>query len=212
MNRYIVVEGPIGVGKTSLVELATKEFKYKPVLEVVEENPFLPKFYKDMKAYAFQTQIFFLLNRYKQQQELFQHELFSKGIMSDYMFEKDRVFAYLNLDENELILYEKIYTILKLQTPKPDLVVLLQANTEILIRRIKMRGRFYERNIPYDYVDKINKAYNQFFLHYKESPLLIVNTNDIDFVHKPDDLKDLLKAINDMKIGTKYYLPVSGDK
>jgi len=208
MNKYIAVEGPIGVGKTSLVELASKEFKYKPIFEVVEENPFLPKFYKNMEAYAFQTQIFFLLNRYKQQGELFQHELFSKGVMTDYMFEKDRIFAYLNLDEHEINLYEKIYSVLKLQVPKPDLVVFLQANTEVLMQRIKMRGRAFEKNISYDYVDKVNKAYNQFFLHYKESSLLIINTNNIDFVHRDSDLKDILDAIRDMKVGTKYYLPV----
>lgn len=206
--KHIVIEGPISVGKTSLLELISREFRLRPVMEVVEENPFLPKFYKDMKAYAFQTQLFFLLSRYKQQQDLFQHELFSAGIISDYMFEKDRIFAYINLDENELALYERIYSILKLQVPKPDLVVYLQANTEVLLRRIKIRGRVYEKNFSYDYMDKVNKAYNQHFLHYRASPLLIANTNDIDFVNKPQDLKELIKAIKEMKVGTKYYLPV----
>ncbi|OGF45949.1 MAG: deoxyadenosine kinase [Candidatus Firestonebacteria bacterium RIFOXYC2_FULL_39_67] len=208
-HKYIVVEGPIGVGKTSLVDLIGQEFRFKQILEVVEENPFLPKFYKEMKNFAFQTQIFFLLNRYKQQQALFQNELFSSGIMADYLFEKDRIFAYVNLDESELVLYEKLYAILKPQVPKPDLVIYLQANTDTLIKRIKMRGRTYEKTIGHDYLDRLNKAYNEFFLRYKETPLLIINTNEIDFVHKMGDLNDLIKTIREMKTGTKYYLPIS---
>ncbi|MCX5776261.1 MAG: deoxynucleoside kinase [Candidatus Firestonebacteria bacterium] len=207
--KYIVVEGPIGVGKTSLVDLIGREFRFKQVLEVVEENPFLPKFYKEMRNFAFQTQLFFLLNRYKQQQALFQNELFSSGIMSDYLFEKDRIFAYVNLDEAELVLYEKLYAILKPQVPKPDLVIYLQANTDTLIKRIKLRGRNYEKTIGHDYLGHLNKAYNDFFLRYKETPLLIINTNEIDFVHKMGDLNDLIKTIKDMKAGTKYYLPIS---
>ncbi|OGF52762.1 MAG: deoxyadenosine kinase [Candidatus Firestonebacteria bacterium GWA2_43_8] len=208
-HKYIVIEGPIGVGKTSLVDLVGREFRFKQVLEVVEENPFLPKFYKEMKNFAFQTQIFFLLNRYKQQQALFQNELFSSGIMADYLFEKDRIFAYVNLDESELVLYEKLYAILKPQVPKPDLVIYLQANTDTLIKRIKLRGRPYEKTIGHDYLERLNKAYNDFFLRYKETPLLIINTNEIDFVHKMGDLNDLIKTIRDMKTGTKYYLPIS---
>jgi deoxyadenosine/deoxycytidine kinase len=207
--KYIVVEGPIGVGKTSLVDLIGREFRFKQVLEVVEENPFLPKFYKEMRNFAFQTQLFFLLNRYKQQQALFQNELFSSGIMSDYLFEKDRIFAYVNLDEAELVLYEKLYAILKPQVPKPDLVIYLQANTDTLIKRIKLRGRNYEKTIGHDYLGHLNKAYNDFFLRYKETPLLIINTNEIDFVHRMGDLNDLIKTIKDMKAGTKYYLPIS---
>jgi len=208
-GKYMVVEGPIGVGKTSFVDLVSKEYKYKPVLEVVEDNPFLLKFYKEMRSFAFQTQLFFLLSRYKQQQELFQQDLFSKGIMSDYLFEKDRIFAYMNLDENELHLYEKVYSILKVQVPKPDLVVYLQANTDVLMRRIKMRGRHFEKTVSYEYIDKINRAYNQHFLNYKEAPLLIINTNEIDFVHNFGDLQDLMNTIKEMKTGTKYYIPVT---
>jgi deoxyadenosine/deoxycytidine kinase len=207
--KYIVIEGPIGVGKTSFVELAGKEFKYRPVFEHIEDNAFLPKFYKDMKTYAFQTQVFFLLNRFKQQEDLIQHDLFSKGIISDYMFEKDRIFAYLNLNEGELALYEKIYSILKLRIPKPDLVVYLQANTEKLIERIKIRGRQFEKSLSHEYLDKVNKAYNQYFLNYRETPLLIVNTNEIDFVHKSRDYNDILDAIKETKIGIKYFLPIS---
>ena len=204
----MVIEGPIGVGKTSFIELVSREFNFRPVLEIVEENPFLTRFYKEMKSYAFQTQLFFLLNRYKQQQELFQQDLFSKGIISDYMFEKDRIFAYLNLDDNELNLYEKVYSILKVKVPRPDLVVYLQASTETLIRRIKLRGRPFEKSITNDYIDRVNKAYNQYFLNYKESPLLIVSTNEIDFVNNFLDLQDLVSTIKGMKTGTKYYLPV----
>ena len=208
-GKYMVIEGPIGVGKTSFIDLVSREFNYRPALEIVEENPFLSRFYKEMKSYAFQTQLFFLLNRYKQQQELFQQDLFSKGIISDYMFEKDRIFAYLNLDDNELNLYEKVYSILKVQVPKPDLVVYLQASTETLIRRIKLRGRPFEKAITHDYIDRVNKAYNQYFLNYKDSPLLIVSTNEIDFVNNFGDLQDLISTIKDMKAGTKYYLPVT---
>ncbi len=207
--KYVVVEGPIGVGKTSLTDLVSKEFHYKQVLETVEENPFLTKFYKEMKNFAFQTQMFFLLNRYKQQQALFQNELFNSGVISDYLFEKDRIFAYVNLDESELVLYEKLYAILKPQVPKPDLVIYLQANTETLIKRIKLRGRHYEKTIGHEYLDKLNRAYNDFFLRYKDSPLLIINTNEIDFVHKMGDLSDLIKTIREMEAGTKYYLPIS---
>ncbi len=207
-GKYMVIEGPIGVGKTSFIELVSREFNFRPVLEIVEENPFLTRFYKEMKSYAFQTQLFFLLNRYKQQQELFQQDLFSKGIISDYMFEKDRIFAYLNLDDNELNLYEKVYSILKVKVPRPDLVVYLQASTETLIRRIKLRGRPFEKSITNDYIDRVNKAYNQYFLNYKESPLLIVSTNEIDFVNNFLDLQDLVSTIKGMKTGTKYYLPV----
>ena len=208
-HKYIVVEGPIGVGKTSLVDLIGREFRFKTVLEVVEENPFLPKFYKEMKNYAFQTQLFFLLNRYKQQQALFQNELFSSGMMADYLFEKDRIFAYVNLDESELVLYEKLYAILKPQVPKPDLVIYLQANTETLIKRIKLRGRAYEKTISHEYLERLNKAYSEYFFRYKETPLLIINTNEIDFVHKTGDFDDLIKTIREMKSGTKYYLPIS---
>ena len=135
--------------------------------------------------------------------------MFSSGIMADYLFEKDRIFAYVNLDESELVLYEKLYAILKPQVPKPDLVIYLQANTDTLIKRIKMRGRTYEKTIGHDYLDRLNKAYNEFFLRYKETPLLIINTNEIDFVHKMGDLNDLIKTIREMKTGTKYYLPIS---
>ena len=148
--HYIAIEGVIGVGKTTLAQMLSDQLGARLVLEKFEENPFLPNFYKDPEHYAFQTQIFFLLSRYRQQQELFQQDLFSKGIISDYMFEKDRIFAYLNLDDNELNLYEKVYSILKVKVPKPDLVVYLQASTETLIRRIKLRGRPFEKSITHE--------------------------------------------------------------
>jgi deoxyguanosine kinase len=207
--KYIIVEGPIGAGKTSFVDLVGREFGYRAIKELIEDNPFLPRFYKEMKGYAFQTQMFFLLSRYRQQQELFQQDLFTRGAISDYMFEKDRIFAYLTLDENELTLYEKVYSILKVQVPKPDLVVYLQANTDVLMKRIRIRGRHFEKSIPFDYIDQVNKAYSQYFLNYNDTPLLIVNTNEIDFVHDFGDLTDLINTIRGMRSGTKYYLPVS---
>lgn len=208
-QNYIVVEGVIGVGKTSLVDRLCQEINGKPVLEKLDENPFVTNFYKDMRGFAFQTQIYFLLTRYRQQESLNQGDLFVQSIISDYLFAKDRIFAYLNLDENELSLYEKIYSLLHPRVPRPDLVIYLQASTDRLIERIKERGRAFEKNISREYIDELNKAYNNFFFYYKESPLLVINTNDIDFIHKKDDLKDLVREIKEIKAGTKYYVPAS---
>lgn len=206
-QRYIVVEGALGVGKTSLVDLLTKEFSARRILEQIDDNPFLHKFYTDRKTYAFQTQIYFLLSRFKQQQALFQHDLFSHVTIVDYMFEKDRIFAYVNLDEEELLLYEKLYSLLKPKVSKPDLVIFLQSSTDTIIERIEERDREFERDISYEYIDKLNKAYSNFFFSYKDSPLLVVNTDHLDFVKRKEDFKELVREIKDMQIGTKYYVP-----
>jgi len=208
--RYIVTDGPIGVGKTSLSILLAKELSARLVLERAEDNPFLPLFYKDSEHYRFQTQMFFLLNRFSQQQEISQPDLFTRMTISDYLFEKDRIFAYLTLDENELALYEQVYKILEPKIVRPDLVIFLQANTDALVRRIKQRARHFESEINYDYVAEVNESYNQFYFRYNETPLLVINTSDIDFVHHRDDLDDLLKQILSMKQGTQYYVPTSG--
>jgi len=206
-GRYIVIEGPIGVGKTSLVNLLAKRFSARRVLEAAEENPFLPRFYDDKKRYAFQTQLFFLLSRFRQQEELAQQDLFEQSVVADYLFDRDRIFAYLNLDDNELALYEQIYGILKARTAVPDVVIYLQASTEVLLERIARRGRPYERHLARGYLEELNQAYNHFFFHYSATPLLVINTNVIDFVKNPGDLEDLARQILHARRGTEYYTP-----
>jgi len=206
--RYLVVDGPIGVGKTSLAEALADRLQGRRLFENPEGNPFLPLFYKDRRRYAFQTQLYFLLNRFRQQQELVQFDLFTQSVVSDYLFAKDRIFAILNLDEQELGLYERLHPILEAQVPKPDLVLYLQASTDALLERIALRGRSYEKEIERDYLEEVNAAYNHFFLHYQESPLLIVNTNELDFVTHQEDFEELFKRIAEVKTGTHYYVPL----
>ncbi len=206
--RYLVVEGPIGVGKTSLAEALADRLKGRKLFENPEGNPFLPLFYQDRRRYAFQTQLYFLLNRFRQQQELLQFDLFTQRVVSDYLFAKDRIFAMLNLDEQELALYERLHPILEAQVPRPDLVLYLQASTDVLLERIAFRGRSYEKEIERGYLEEVNAAYNHFFLHYRESPLLIVNTNELDFVKHKEDFEELLKQIAEVRAGTHYYVPL----
>jgi len=206
-QRYIVVEGVIGVGKTSLVNILAERFGGRKVLEVVEENPFLSSFYSDRDKYAFQTQLFFLLSRFRQQQELFQQDLFRKLTVSDYLFAKDRIFATLNLSEDELALYERVFEALGPRVTKPDLVIYLQARLDVLQTRIKKRGRDFERRIDPTYLERLTRAYNDFFFHYGDTPLLVVNTSDIDFVNNPEDLEGLLGMIRKTRGGTQHYLP-----
>jgi deoxyadenosine/deoxycytidine kinase len=208
MFQYIVIEGPIGVGKTSLTKLLAKAFNARCLLEKPEENPFLSHFYQDRKKHAFQAQIFFLLTRFQQQQQIAQLDLFNQVTLSDYLFEKDRIFALLNLDENELILYEKIFQLLEGRIPTPDLVIFLQAKPEVLLHRIKSRNITYEKEIELDYLKRLTEAYNYFFFHYDQSPLLVVNTSEIDFVKRKEDLDQLLREIKRMKKGTWYFTPM----
>jgi deoxyguanosine kinase len=212
MHHYIVIEGPLGVGKTSLATMLAEKLSGQPLIEDVEENPFLVQFYENPKKYAFQTQIFFLLRRYNQASTMSQIDLFSRVTVSDFLFDKDRVFARSNLDENEYWLYEQLFQILKKRIPAPDLVIFLQAKTEVLMERIKTRNRKYERSIGYKYLEKINQAFNEFFFHYTDSPLLVVNASEIDFVHVPEDFEDLVEQVRVMKSGTQYYVPMSSRK
>lgn len=205
--RYIVVDGVIGVGKTSLAKLLAARMNGRLNLEVVEDNPFLSKFYADRTAYAFQTQLFFLLSRYRQQQQLFQHDLFSSILISDYLFAKDRIFANLNLGDDELALYDQIATILEQRILKPDLVIYLQARNEVLMERIHWRGRSFERDMDSDYIDALNQAYNYFFHHYQDSPLLVVNTDELDFVNVPQDFELLFEQLTDSFPGTRFFAP-----
>jgi len=205
--RYIAVEGVIGVGKTALAERLADRLSGHLVLEEIEENPFLGRFYQDIAGYAFQTQLFFLLSRCKQQQELRQPELFDETIVSDYLFEKDRVFASLNLTEHEFALYEKVYELLARDVVRPDLLVYLQARTDVLLGRIRQRGRPFEAPLGREYLDSLADAYNRFFLHYDASPMLIVNTERVDFVASQEDMNDLFKAIQTTTKGRRFYSP-----
>jgi deoxyguanosine kinase len=208
-NRYTVIEGPIGVGKTSLATLLAQRFSGRLILESVEENPFLGSFYEDRQKYAFQTQLFFLLSRFRQQQELFQQDLFNSITLSDYLFAKDRIFACLNLDPNELGLYDRIFEALGSRISKPDLVIYLQARLDVLLSRIRRRGREFERKIDPQYLEELMKAYNEFFFHYSETPLLVINTSDIDFVANEEDLENLVGVIRRMRRGTHHYIPIA---
>ena len=206
--RYITVEGPIGVGKTSLVQLLGEYFNAHTVLETVEDNPFLKEFYRNRERYAFQTEMFFLLSRYRQQMSLSQYNLFNRVTITDYIFDRNRIFAYINLNNDEIRLYEDVYSILRHKIPKPDLLIYLQADIDTLKKRINMRGRAFEKNINNEYLDGVNKAFNNYFFHYTQSPILIVNANDINFVERKEDLKDLIKKILSHKKGREYYSPL----
>ena len=202
--KYIVIEGSIGVGKTSLVKMLSENFQARMILEPSDKNPFLENFYQDRGKFAFQTQIFFLINRFEQQQEIAQQDLFQRNIVADYLFAKDRIFAYLNLDEKEVKLYEDIYSLLEGHIVTPDLVVFLQASTDVLLKRIKKRAIPYEQRISREYLESLNAAYNDFFFKYDASPLLTVNTSDIDFVNNQDDYQMLIREIRDPKKGKRY--------
>jgi len=207
-NRYIVIEGVIGAGKTSLARLLSERLSARLVLEEVEENPFLKDFYRDRARFAFQTQMHFLFSRYQQQRNLRQMELFTERLVSDYLFQKDRIFASLNLQDREMALYERLVSWLELDVMKPDVVVYLQANPDTLMERIARRGRSFEKEMDKEYIKSLNEAYNHFFFHYIEAPLLVVNTNRIDFVNNPDDFADLEKRILSHRQGTVYYAPI----
>jgi len=205
--RSIAVEGPIGVGKTSFVELLAKKFDAHKVMEDVS-NPFLKEFYKDKPGSAFQAQLFFLLSRYRQLQELAQRDLFNQITLADYIFPKDKIFAYLNLDDSELLIYDKLYAMLEAQVPKPDLVIFLQAETVRLVERIKRRRRGYETGISEAYINEVNKAYNYYFFHFNQAPLLVIDTTNIDFVHHEEHLDELVEQIRKMDRGVQYYRPL----
>jgi deoxyadenosine/deoxycytidine kinase len=204
---YIAIEGVIGVGKTSLARLLSDRLNARLVLERFEENPFLDDFYTDRERFAFQTQLWFLLSRYRQQQEIRQVDLFHHLLVTDYMFVKDRLFAFVNLDDKELALYEKIADLLERDIPKPDLVIYLQADTNRLMKNIKNRARTFENPITAEYIDTLNQVYNQYFFQYNSGPLLIINATEIDFVNNKQDLEDLIQTIRQPITGTKFYNP-----
>ncbi|WP_242346882.1 deoxynucleoside kinase [Anaeromyxobacter terrae] len=206
--RYIAVEGPIGVGKTTLAQVLSERLGARLVLEHAEENPFLASFYADRRKHAFQAQLFFLLSRFQQQQALFQQDLFTQSTIADYLFAKDRIFAALTLSPDELALYDRVYELLGPRIVKPDLVVYLQARTDVLVSRVRRRGRDFERSVDSSYLETLAKAYGDFFFHYDESPLLVVNTSDIDLEQNPQDLEALLAVIRRHRKGTQHYVPM----
>jgi deoxyguanosine kinase len=207
--NYLCIEGVIGAGKTSLCNLLARRFDGRIILEEAEENPFLQKFYTDRGSYAFQTQLWFLVSRYKQLSVMLaQQDLFYQATISDYMFAKDRIFATINLQEDEYNLYNSIARVMESSIPRPDLVVYLQASTDVLLRRIEKRGRPFEFNMDPQYLDALNQAYNHFFFHYSASPLLIINTNEIDFVNSNDDLEELVEQIVNVRTGTNFFQPM----
>ena len=206
--RYMAIEGAIGVGKTSLAKILANQFGWRLVQEEVGHNPFLERFYENPRKFAFQTQLFFLLSRYRQQRELAQGNLFEKGVVSDYVLAKDKIFALINLEDDEISLYDSIYRLLVPTVPRPDLVIYLQARPEVLISRVRKRGVEYERNISLDYLKTLSDAYNEYFFHYNETPLLVVSTSEIDFVESPRDLEHLVREVKSVKRGTQHYIPL----
>ena len=208
-GQYIAIEGPISVGKTSLAEILSRKLNARLVLESVEENPFLDRFYREMGNTAFQTQLWFLISRFRQQEQLRQPELFRTTLVTDYIFQKDSIFANVVLDDEELGIYEKLNTMFAANVAVPDKIVFLQANDEVLMQRVKMRGRAFEREMDPEYLEQINSAYNYFIYHYHDSPALVVNTSDIDFVHSSADLDDLIEHLAALEKGKEYYTPVS---
>ena len=194
-HRYICVDGPIAVGKSTLSRKLAEHFSARLVLEEFDDNPFLRHFYNDPKLVAFQTQVYFLLARFKQQETLRQQDLFSRTLVSDYLFAKDRIFAYMNLSREELALYERIYDLVQPQILKPDLVLYLHAEPQVLMERLAKRGRTYESSVESIYLEELMSGYNRFFAHYSESPLLILDTSRVNFENNPDDFHQILELI-----------------
>jgi deoxyadenosine/deoxycytidine kinase len=209
-HRYIAVEGCIGSGKTTLVNLLAAELDARVVLDE-SDNPFLRDYYEDKRGAAFQAQLFFLLSRHRQQTELNQADLFQQLLVCDYLFEKDKIFAYLSLEDSELALYEKLYNMLAQSVPVPELVVYLQASDETLRRRIEKRNRIYESDISDEYILELNRAYNYFFSHYGEAPLLTVQTDGVNFMEDRSKLLDLIVQMETMTEGTRLFLPLGSD-
>jgi deoxyadenosine/deoxycytidine kinase len=207
--HYIAIEGPIGAGKTTVVDKLAERLDANKVLEDGTTNPFLRAFYDGKPGVAFQAELFFLLSRYRQQQEMTQRQLFAQATLSDYVFEKSRLFAYLNLDDSELLIFDKLFSLLSESVPKPDLVVYLQAPTEVLMKRVRARERPEDASCSEEYLAEVNRAYNHYFFHYSATPLLVVNTTDVDFARNPEDTDDLLKQVRGMGKGTQYYVPRS---
>lgn len=206
---FIAIEGVIGAGKTSLATLLAERRNARLVLEEFEDNPFLPKFYEDRERYAFQTQLAFLASRFKQQQNMMSQDLFHQFTISDYIFEKDRIFARLNLDQDEMALYDNILNIMTGIAAQPDLIIFIQSSVDRLLENIKNRGREYERNITPDYLKELNDAYNHFFHHYTRSPLIILNASEIDFVNNKEHLDYIEEQVFEKPVLNKTHIHIA---
>lgn len=209
--KYIAVEGPIGVGKTTLTKMLADHYGGRMVFEHPEENPFLKDFYKDRDRYAFQVQLFFLLSRFKQQQEFFSGELLASHVISDYFFGKDRIFATLTLNADELALYDHVASMLEKSIPLPDLIIYLTASPPTLMNRVKTRGRGYEKYLDIDYLKSLGEAYSKYFFHFNQTPLLVINTENVNFSIEPTQFEYLIEKIDNMKPGTSYLVPSGGN-
>lgn len=209
LPNYIAVEGAIGVGKTTLARNLAKTFEYETLLEMPEDNPFLDRFYADPKANALPAQLYFLFQRTRQLEEIKQRDMFHPVRVADFLLEKDPIFAQVTLDDDELRLYQMVYAQLTLDAPKPDLVIYLQAPTEVLKQRIRRRGLNSERHIEPNYLAKLNDAYAAYFHYYEASPLLIVNTAEVNFAENQDHYADLIHYMLNLKTGTQYYNPLA---
>jgi len=207
----IAIEGPIGVGKTSLARMVAQRLDARLVLEEFEENPFLADFYRDPERLAFQTQLWFLLSRYRQQRELQQLDLFSPLLVTDYMFQKDRLFASLTLSDKEISLYDRVASLLERDIASPDLVIYLQSDTDRLMANVKKRSRSYEVDLDWKYLDALNQLYNEFFFRYDRGPLLIINSNELDFVNRPGDFEEIIEFIRKPVTGTRFFNPARGE-
>jgi deoxyguanosine kinase len=205
--HYLAVDGPIGVGKTTLVEMLTRHFEGVKILED-GDNPFLGDFYRDRPGTAFQTELFFLLSRYKQQRDIAQRELFDRLLVADYTFQKSRIFAYLNLSDDELMLFDKLYTLLEPQVPVPDLVLYLVADAGTCLERIRKRARNVEKAISHEYLAELIDAYNHYYHYYVRSPLLVVDTRHLNFPQRPEDFDELLHRLAKPIKGTEYFQPL----
>ena len=210
--QYVVVEGPIGVGKTTVCNLLATSWKAGTILEEVEENPFLPRFYKNRSAWAFQTQLFFMLSRYRQQKKLAQYDLFRRKLVADYMFAKDRIFASINLQDDEFALYEKLCSLLAADIPQPDLVIYLQGSCDSLLRRISSRNRSFEADISRSYLEKLIDAYNDYFFRGRKHPTLVVNTDHADFRQRGEDFTRLIEAAENHTGGIETFVPRLGGR
>lgn len=207
---YVAIEGCIGVGKTTLTHLFSEYLCGRTVLEVVEENPFLPEFYADPVAHAFKTQMFFLLSRFKQQESLIQRELFDGAVVADYLFAKDKIFAELTLADHELGLYNQVFRALETKVKTPDLVIYLQAPLQVILKRIEKRGRAFEKDIDPAYLERLIDAYQRFFARYDASPLLIVDTEDLNFPKCREDLDAVLQAAEETASGGVHRRVLTG--
>ncbi|HEY3570020.1 MAG TPA: deoxynucleoside kinase [Thermoanaerobaculia bacterium] len=205
--HYLAVDGPIGVGKTTLVEMLTRHFEGVKILEDVD-NPFLGDFYQDRPGAAFQTELYFLLSRFKQQRDISQRGLFDRVLVSDYTFWKNRIFAYLNLTDDELMLFDKLYALLEPQIPVPDLVIHLVADVDTCMERIRKRARSVEKTIAREYLGELIDAYNHYYHYYSRSPLLVVDTRHLNFPQRPEDFDELLNRLSKPIKGTEYFQPL----